>query len=68
MHDRTYLKMYRNVSTCSLTFAQKHVKGGAEVSRRWGGGGRNLNLNYQETEFFSSNVETGLTTFTAPTS
>ena len=28
MHDQTYLKMYRNVPTCSLSFAQKCVKVG----------------------------------------
>ena len=67
-HDRTYLKMYRNVPTYSLSFAQKHVKVGGWSKQEAGGGGLNLNLNYQETKFFSSNVETGFTTSTAPTS
>ena len=70
-HDQTYLKMYRNVPTYSLSFAQKHVKVGGWSKQEAGGGGvggLNLNLNYQETKFFSSNVETGFTTSTAPTS
>ena len=52
MQDRTYL--YRTVPTCSLSFAQKHVKVAGWSKQEVGG--KNLNLNYHETKFFSSNV------------
>lgn len=65
MHDRTYLKMYRNVPTCSLSFAQKCVKVGGWSKQEVG---EKSKLELPGNKIFQFKCETGFTTFTAPTS
>lgn len=66
MHDRTYLKMYRNVPTSSLSFTQKHVKVGGWSKQEVGG--KKSKLELLRNKIFQFKCETGFTTFTAPTS
>ena len=65
MHDQTYLKMYRNVPTCSLSFAQKCAKVGGWSKQEVG---EKSKLELPGNKIFQIKCETGFTTFTAPTS